>query len=292
MEDRYISGNKASVLGIIGNIFLCIIKTIFGFMSNSQAMISDALNSAGDIINSIFTYIGNKIASKPRDEDHVMGHGKAEYIYALLISLVILYLCARQMANSILSIINNSKVNFSIWLIVICFITIMVKSLLFVYVNNLAKKHNNILLKANAIDHINDVAITTLSLISIILGLFGITFIDGLVGIMISLWIFYVELKIFKESYDVLMDKGMDNKTKNKILTIIKNHPEIKRINHLNSTPVGYQYQVNFSIYVDGNLSTFESHKIADELEHEIGAMDEIYLVRIHVNPYGQEKKN
>ena len=292
MEERYVSGYKASILGIIGNIFLFIIKTIIGIISRSQAMLSDALNSGGDICNSIFTYLGNKIASKPRDNDHAMGHGKAEYIFAMIISIVIIYVSIRQVINSVLSIINKNTVNFSYWLIIVCIITIIVKLLLYLYVNNLYKKHNNILLKANAVDHINDCIITSLSLVSAILGLIGVTLVDGIVGIVISIWIFIAEVNIFKEAYDVLMDKGMDEETKKKVLDIIDKHPEIKGINHLNSTPVGYQFQINLTIYVDGNLTTFESHEIADKLEHELASLEEVYLVRIHVNPYNKEKKN
>ena len=69
------------MLGIIGNLFLLIIKGIIGFITKSQAMIADAFNSAGDIFSSLMTFIGNKIASKPSDDDHNLGHGKAEYIW-------------------------------------------------------------------------------------------------------------------------------------------------------------------------------------------------------------------
>ena len=88
--ERFLAVKKASILGIIGNIFLLIIKTIVAFLTNSQAMMSDALNSTGDIISSFMTYVGNKIASKGPDEDHNLGHGKAEYILSMLISLTMI----------------------------------------------------------------------------------------------------------------------------------------------------------------------------------------------------------
>jgi len=92
--------------------------------------------------------------------------------------------------------------------------------------------------------------------------------------------------KDFIESFNVLMDKAMDEKSKQKILDIIKEHPEISKIQHFNSTPVGYQYQISITIYVDGNLSTFESHNIANKLEKEIcEKIQEVYLVVVHVNP-------
>ena len=77
--DRFKTTKKASTFGIIGNIILLIIKGIIGIITKSQAMIADSLNSAGDIFSSLMTYIGNKIASMPKDEDHNLGHGKAEY---------------------------------------------------------------------------------------------------------------------------------------------------------------------------------------------------------------------
>ena len=79
---------KVGIYGIIGNIFLLIIKAIVGFTSKSQAMIADSINSAGDIFASLMTFIGNKIASEPNDEDHNFGHGKAEYIFSLIISIL------------------------------------------------------------------------------------------------------------------------------------------------------------------------------------------------------------
>ena len=100
------------------------------------------------------------------------------------------------------------------------------------------------------------------------------------------MWIIITGLKIFKESYDVLMDKAIREETKKEVYEIIKQHKEIKKIKNFNSTPIGYQYQISFTIYVNGNLTTFESHKIADKLEKEITKkVDEIYLTVIHVNP-------
>ena len=82
------------------------------------------------------------------------------------------------------------------------------------------------------------------------------------------------------------MDKSIADETKQKVYNIINKHQEIEKVQHFNSTPVGYRYQISFTIYVDGNLSTFESHKIADDLEKEIqDKIEEIYLTVIHVNP-------
>ena len=284
--ERFKSVNIASILGIIGNIFLLIIKAIVGFMANSQAMIADAVNSAGDMLSSLITYIGNRIASKPSDEDHNLGHGKAEYIYSMLISIIMILMGAIMLKDSIYSIFDNTKYTFSIWLIVVCIVTILTKFALYVYTNKLAKKYNNLLIKANSKDHRNDCLITTCNLIASVLAMYNIFWFDGIVGVGISTWMLITAIKIFRESYDVLMDKSISDETKEKVYEIINAHKEIQKVIHFNSTPVGYRYQISFTIYVDGNLSTFESHRIADDLEKEIGnKLEEIYLTVIHVNP-------
>ena len=282
---RFKATKIASFLGIFFNLFLFVIKFIASVITSSQAMMADAINSLGDIFSSLMTLIGNKIASKPRDDDHNLGHGKAEYIYSLLISIVIIIVAVTLFKDSLESILIKSNYTFSYILIVVCIITIVVKLSLYFYTNKLSKSLNSLLLKANSKDHLYDAIITTINLLSIILTSFGIYFVDGLVGVLIALWILYSGLKIFKESYDVLMDKAIDDDTKDKVLEVVKKYKEVKKINHFNATPVGYKYQISFTIFVDGNMSTYESHDIANKIERELEKFPEIYLTVIHVNP-------
>jgi len=291
--NRFKSAKRASTLGIIGNIFLLIIKAIIGIITKSQAMIADALNSAGDIFSSLMTYIGNKIASQPCDDDHNLGHGKAEYIYSMLISIIMITMSLLIIKSGMEAIILKKTYIFSKWLIVVCIITIIVKFALFIYTYNVGKKYKNLLVKANSKDHINDCLLTTCSLISCILAQKNIYIFDGIVGIGIGIWILITGLKIFKESYDVLMDKAISEETKQEVYKIIEKHKEVKKINHFNSTPIGYLYQISFTIFVDGNLTTFESHEIADKLEKQITKeIDEIFLTVIHVNPIKDEQSS
>ena len=98
-----------SILGMIGNLFLLIIKGSIGFITNSQSMIADSFDSAGDIFSSIMTFIGNKIASKPRDEDHNLGHGKAEYIYSMLISIAMMLMGFKTLISSATALIKKQN---------------------------------------------------------------------------------------------------------------------------------------------------------------------------------------
>lgn len=289
--DRFEVAKRASIMGIVGNIFLFIIKIIVGVVSSSQAMIADAFNSASDIFNSLMTYTGNRVASKSADDDHNLGHGKAEYIYSMLISITMILVALKMLDSSVISLFKSNEYHFSFWLIVVCIVTIVTKLFLYLYTRTIGKKDNNLLVEANSKDHRNDCIVTSFNMLSVILSLYGFTFVDSIVGIGISLWIMLTGFKIFKESYDVLMDKTISIETKDKVLKIIDEYDEILKINHFNATPVGYRYQVAFSIFVDGNLSTFASHEIANKLEKEIAKkIPEIYLTVIHVNPI--EKKN
>lgn len=287
MKEKYIE--KASILGIIGNLFLSIIKGIIGFTTNSQSMIADALNSIGDVFSSLMSYIGNKIARTPRDEDHDLGHGKAEYIYSLIISEVIILVGLNTIYKSIISIYKKEVFTPNVFLIIVCIITIITiitKLGLYLYTNKLYKKYNNILLEASSKDHISDIFITVSNLIAIILSFMNVLYIDGIIGILICIWLIKNGVELFIKSYNVLMDKTMDLNTKDKVLNIVKKYKDIKKIQHFNTTPVGYQYQISLTIFVDGNMKTIKSHEIADKLEKEIiENIEEVYLAVIHVNP-------
>lgn len=283
--DRYSDMNKANIAGILGNVFLLIIKFIIGFLSRSQAMIADAANSAGDIFASLMSTIGSKISSAPEDESHNFGHGKAEYIFSLFIGLVMILIAVKLVYDSFVSLFNPSSVSFPYLLILVCVITIITKFSLYLYTKIIYKKTNSILMQALQKDHRNDSIVTTFTLISVILNIFGIYWFDGVVGIGISILICVSGIKIFIDSYNVLMDASIDNKTKEKILDITKKYKDIQKVDHFSSTPVGYKYLISLSIYIDGNMSTYDSHAIADKLEKELNALEPIYLAIIHVNP-------
>lgn len=286
MEERFKVTKKAGIYGMLGNIFLLIIKAIVGFSSKSQAMIADSINSFGDIFASLMTFIGNKIASTPGDEDHNFGHGKAEYIFSLFIAISMIAVSLKTIFDALITLFEGNTIIFSWWLIIVCIITILTKFSLFLYTRIMYKKYNNILLEASMQDHRNDCIITTFTLISILLSLKGIYWFDSVVGIGISAWICRTGIKIFMESYNILMDISIDENTKDIILDLVHAYKEIKGVNGFSSTPVGYQYIVVLIITVDGNMTTFESHKLADNLEKNIVELDKVYKAIVHVEPY------
>ena len=289
MEERFKSTKKVGIYGILGNIFLLVLKAFVGFTSKSQAMIADSINSAGDIFASLMTFIGNKIASTPKDESHNFGHGKAEYIFSLFIAISMIIVSIKTIINAITTLFIGNEIIFSWWLVIVCVITIITKAILFFYTKAMYKKYNNILLEASMVDHRNDCIITTFTLISVLLSLKGITWFDSIVGIGISAWICRAGIGIFLESYNILMDISIDEETKDIILDLIHVYKEVKAINGISSTPVGYQYIIFIKIAVDGNMTTFDSHKLADDLEKNIIEIDKVYKAIVHVEPYFED---
>lgn len=284
-DEKFKTTKRAGICGIIGNIFLLIIKAIVGFISHSQAMIADSVNSAGDIFASLMTFIGNKIASVPNDDDHNLGHGKAEYIFSMFISISMIIVSAKLLYDSVVTLILGSELEFSWFLVGVCIATIITKLCLFLYTKKAYEKYHTILLEANMKDHRNDCVVTTFTLISVLLTLFDIYWFDSIVGIGISIWICYTGVTIFIESYNVLMDISVDDKTKDLIFDIINSYKEVQKVEDIVSTPVGDQHLVFITIGVDGNLSTFESHGLADDIEKTVTGLEKVYKTVVHVDP-------
>lgn len=189
------------------------------------------------------------------------------------------------LVDAITSLIFGNIIKYSIYLVIVCIVTIITKLFLFIYTNRLNKKYSNILLKANSKDHFNDIIVTSFTLLSILLASKGIYWVDGVVGLGIAVWICFTGIKIFIESYNVLMDVSIDENTKDIILDLIHNYKEIKSVENIYSTPSGYKYIIILTICLDGNMSTFDSHNLANSLERDIKALDNVSNAIIHVNP-------
>jgi len=283
---RFQLTKKISVIGILANLFLSIVKIVVGLLSSSQSMIADSFNSISDVFASLMAFLGNKIAKDESDDDHNFGHGKAEYIFSMFISMSFLIIAIKLLYDAIISLTTNKQVIFSYKLIFVCLITIITKLILYLYTKKIYTKEKNILIKSSMLDHRNDIFLTTTVLISVILVKYGFNFVDSIVGIIISIWFLLTGIKLFKESYNVLMDISLDLETKEKIKKIVLKNKAIIKIEEMHSVSVGYKYIIVLTINMDGNLSTFKSHKVANEIEELIKKkFDNVKEVFVHINP-------
>lgn len=276
---------KISILGFLGNIFLLTIKLIIGITTRSQAMIADGLNSAGDVFSSVMTYIGNYISSQPDDKDHPYGHGKAEYIFSFIISFSFLFVAYFVLRGGVKNLLHPTPIRYSFWLVAVAITTIVVKYLLFLYSSQIGKKYNSLLAYANAQDHRNDLFITGLTLFSIICTYFQILYVDALVSILISLWIGYTGFQVFISSYNVLMDRTLDEEIWQEMKEKVESTEGVDHFDSMVARPIGVKFLILLKVSVDANITVQAGHDISDRIKAQIMDYDEVADVIIHINP-------
>lgn len=282
--DRYECAKRVSIIGIIANLFLFVIKIAVAFASKSQGLLADATNSGSDVFNSIITYIGNRLSSKPNDKEHPYGHGKIEYVFSMIISISMFLLAINILKDSITAIITKQIIVFSMSLVYVCIITIIVKILLYIYTINVGKKHENLLIVAASQDHRNDVFVTITTLLGIIGYKLGIYYLDGIVGIIISFWIVFVSIKIFLSAYEVLIDTDISDDIKKEITNSIEEMAAC-RVDSIKAIPVGINYTLLLEITLKYEISLEDGHKIAENIKLKTCEIDKIIDVIVHVNP-------
>lgn len=283
--DRYDRTGKIALMGIAANLALLAIKLAAGFSSRSQAMIADGFNSAGDVFASAMTYAGNRIASKPEDKSHPYGHGKAEYIFSMIISFSLLLVAYSIFRSSLESILSKREFTVSWWLIATAVATILLKLYLFTQTRRSGLREENLLVLANSEDHRNDILVTFSTLVGIIAGARGIYWLDGVVGLGISLWIAYTGLRIFRVAYTVLMDTNMDGGLKEEIEKIIRATDGVDHIDDIIAKPIGVSFIIIVKVSVWGEMTVNESHSIAARIRKQVRSLKSVKDVVVHINP-------
>lgn len=277
---------KTTLLGVLGNLFLVVIKLIVGIISNSQSMLADALHSIEDMMSSVVSYIAIKISSKPSDKEHPYGHGKVEYTFSFLISIIMIIVSITMIKSTISNIISGVRITFNIWMVFVCVVTILIKIGLYIYSNRKYKLTKNILIRAARDDHRNDIFVTTSVLIGTIASIFGIYYVDYIFSIIISLFIAFVGIKIFKISYMVLIDTNLSDEKIEDITSKVNEYDEVKKVNMIIGKPVGEKYVIILKISMNKNLNVSNSHDIESVIKRRLIKENEyIEDVIIHVNP-------
>lgn len=285
MQNASSEAKRIGIFGVVGNFFLLSIKFLVGFFFKSQGLIADAINSFGDVFSSIVTFVGGKISEKPADDDHEFGHGKAEFIASFLIGIFMVMVSLETMYSGFMAIIHKKTFTFSYFLIIVPCVTITIKLLLYVYSKRQAKKYNSLLILSNAKDHRNDIILSLGVLIGIVFGVLGYTFVDGIVGIVISGVIIVSGVKITYEAYNVLIDKCIDVEIVKDMKDKIERLDNVRHVDSIKSKPTGNLHMIIVKISVDENMTVKESHKIAGIIRDMLKKNPSVYDVVVHVNP-------
>lgn len=285
MENSSTAAKKVGIIGLIANAVLLCFKFIIGMLFKSQGLIADALNSFGDVFSSIVTFVGGKISEKPADDEHEFGHGKAEFIASFLIGLFMVVVSIETLYKGVTSIIYKESFTFSYLLIIVPIITIIAKLGLLLYCTKEAKKYNSLLILSNKEDHRNDMLISLGVIIGIVFGYFGYNFVDGIVGIIISIVIIITGIKITIEAYDTLIDKCIDVEIVNDMKQEIEKIDGVNHIDSIKSKPTGSLHMLIVKISVDPLMTVRDSHKIAGRIRDDLRKFPNVYDAVVHINP-------
>ncbi|KAF0142287.1 MAG: cation transporter [Stygiobacter sp.] len=270
-------------LGI--NIFLFAIKAVVGVLSNSIAVISEALNSFTDVLVSFGIKIAVNMSREKPDSKHQFGHNAAQPIAAFILSVFAFVVGINIVEESIKRFIEPKEINTIPAVYVVLIVTIITKILLNRYQVGIAKMFNSPAIRAASVDSINDVLASSIALFGVIGAALNYTVIDSVAGILVAMFIFKSGWEVARENIDYLMGTSAGKEFDNEVKKIALATKGVKGINDLRSLYVGDKFHIEIHVEVDGNLTTQESHDIGNEVRFALEKIDEVHKVFVHVDP-------
>ncbi len=278
-------GTLSSFVGIICNIFLFCAKYLLGTFSNSISIVSDAFNNLTDSAGCIVTLLGYKMSSKPADKNHPFGHGRMEYLSTLTIAIIILMVGFELLKNSFSKIIHPDELKFSIITIISLILSVCLKLWMSFFNNKLGKKINSGVLIATSKDSKTDAVATSATIIAIITSLFTKFPVDGVIGILVSIFIMKSGYDIIKDTIDDLLGKPADPELVKSIKEYIQQSDKIIGIHDLiihNYGPGNMIASCHAEVRSDEDFIAV--HDSIDIIEREIYSKLNI-LMTIHMDP-------
>lgn len=290
VREKY--GILCGILGVFFNVVLCVVKFIFGTLASSVAMVADSINNLSDAASSFVQILGFKFAAKKPDREHPFGHGRIEYIAGLIISFFILYMGIDLIRRSITSIFEPQKVEFSYISLIIMIGAIFVKIYIYFYNHSIGKKIESLAMEATAKDSLNDVIVTSVVVLSIILSKFTTFPVDSVSGIIVGIFIFKTGFESVKEIVSSLLGKAPTQELVNQLERIALSHKPISEIHDVTIHDYGPgRKMITLHAEVPGNMNIFELHDAIDAAEEDISQKFNCQIL-IHMDPVDVENKN
>ena len=282
-------GKLAAGFGIFSNTILVAIKLIFGIIAKSISMIGDSINNLSDGANSLITLIGFKMSSKPADKEHPFGHQRIEYITGLIVSIIVVALAIILGYQSVDKIINPVVTEYSIVSIIILSVAILLKIIQALFNFKVAKLINSVTIKAVGVDSLSDTIATSLLLISAIICYFvhdpWTMYIDGVMGIVVAIFVGYSGIKMIKETSSPLIGEATQIESIKSIINEIHSYEGVLDIHDL----VAHNYGPNkifmtVHVEIDSRTPILEAHDLVDSIENDIRKKYDVELT-IHMDP-------
>ena len=283
VRQRY--GTLSSLTGIACNLVLFVVKLVMGMLSNSIAITSDAFNNLSDSASCIVTLFGYKLAAKPADKDHPFGHGRMEYLTSLVLAAVILFVGFELLSGSVDKIIHPQPVHFSLAVLLSLLASIGLKLWMCGFNRKLGNRIQSGVMLATAQDSLNDVAATFATVISLLLSLVTDLPVDGVMGIIVSLFVFVCGYGIIKDTVNQLLGQPADPQLVRNIRQVMLSRPQILGIHDMiihSYGPGNLIGSAHAEVSSSGDL--LQIHDTIDEIEKQIYEQLHV-MMTIHMDP-------
>lgn len=291
--DRIKQTKKLTFICVAGNILLTILKFIAGFLGRSAAMMADASHSMSDILTDIVLLFGVQLASKPADEEHPYGHARIETLCALFISIFLFFIACAIFVASFKEILQVLKGNILVKpgyiALIMAFISVVIKEIMYQYSVKVGRKINSLAVIANAWHHRSD----AFSSLAAFIGIGGAillggkwTILDPLVGIIISILIIIIAVKMIRNAVDEIIDRSLPQEDINKIKEIALSINGIKNPHAIKTRRSGYKIFIDLHIDIDKETTFIKAHDITTLLENELKKVyGEETTIIVHAEP-------
>ena len=291
-KQRSAFGIQSGIVGIICNALLCLLKFIIGAVTKSVSITADAVNNLTDAVTNIVTITGTKLSQKPVDKEHPFGHGRIEYISALIISLSIFIMCFEISKSAVMKILHPTRLNYSGVYIIILVAAIIVKLWMAYYNSKLYKLTDNMNIKAISKDSLNDCIATFATLVSLIMSeKFKLYAIDGYIGICVAVFIFISGLEILNDAVGSLLGASPPKETVQKIEEIICENDLVIGVHDIIVHSYGHNnYLASAHAEVPCDSDLIHVHNVLDSAEKKIKKEMNIEIC-IHADPVDTENK-
>lgn len=284
-------GYLASIVSLIINVSLVIIKLSIGFMISSIGVIADGFNNLSDSASSIITLVGFKLSNMPPDKEHPYGHARVEYISALIVAFMVILVGFQFIKSSYDRIVNPKVVKFELISFIILVLSISFKVWMSFFNKELGDKISSSSLKATAADALGDILTTSVVVLSLIIGRYTTLPIDGFIGIIVAIIIIHSGYNLVKETISPLIGEAPSEELIKSIYHDILKYDYITGAHDLviHSYGVG-RTMATIDVEFPGNINVITIHEVIDKAERELGEKYNLTLV-IHMDPLGPESK-
>ncbi len=275
-------------LSILLNILLFVLKYWAGTVSGSIAILADAWHTLSDSFTSAIVLVGVKFSKRPANKEHPFGFGRAELIASIIISVLLFVVGFNFIVESIVKLSGHATTHFGNIAIIAISTSIILKEAMAQFAFWAAKKTDSNVVKADAWHHRSDALSSLIILIGIFLGKY-FWWIDGALGIIVALLIFYAAYEILKQTIDPLIGKSPDDELIQKIKNICNDVSETDVfIHHVHMHNYGKHIEITFHIQLQGDMKLKDAHNIANKIEEEI--REKLHIeATIHMEPIGDK---